>query len=100
MQYRTKRLRKIGGKHASRVHSGQNPTSQHLEFLSRIAMRHKIDYFNSGKYYAEGDTSDSDLNSDPEPEPETQAFTPKPINKNTSTSAIEDIYDLYESILD
>ncbi|CAG8480511.1 30214_t:CDS:2 [Gigaspora margarita] len=31
----------------------------------------------------------------PEPEPETQAFTPKPINKNTSTSEIEDIYNLY-----
>ncbi|CAG8641408.1 5527_t:CDS:2 [Ambispora gerdemannii] len=43
-----KRLRKIGGKHASRVHGGQNPTSQHLELLSRIAMRHKIDRFDSG----------------------------------------------------
>jgi len=84
-----KRLRKIRGKHASRVHGGQNPTSQHLEFLSRIAMRHKIDRFDSGKYYAEGDTSDSDLDSNPEPEPETQAFTAKPINENTFTSKIE-----------
>ncbi|RIB10164.1 hypothetical protein C2G38_2250940 [Gigaspora rosea] len=91
-----KRLRKIGGKHASRVHGGQNPTSQHLELLSRIAMRHNIGRFDSGKYYAEGDTSNSDLDSDPEPEPETLAPTPKPINENTSK--IEDIYDLYRSI--
>ncbi|RIB11430.1 hypothetical protein C2G38_2261713 [Gigaspora rosea] len=76
-----KRLRKIEGKHASRVHGGQNPTSQHLELLSRIA---------------KGDTSDSDLDSDPEPDPETLASTPKPINENTSE--IEDIYDLYGSI--
>ncbi|RIB08814.1 hypothetical protein C2G38_2210659 [Gigaspora rosea] len=91
-----KRLRKIGGKHASRVHGGQNPTSQHLELLSRIAMRHNIGRFDSGKYYAKGDTSNSDLDSDPEPEPETLAPTPKPINENTSE--IEDIYDLYRSI--
>ncbi|CAG8803648.1 25213_t:CDS:1, partial [Dentiscutata erythropus] len=93
-----KRLRKIRGKHASRVHGGQNPTSQHLEFLSRIAMRHKIDRFDSGKYYAEGDTSDSDLDSDPEPEPETRAPTPKSTSENTSITEIEDIYDLYGSI--
>ncbi|CAG8820196.1 4033_t:CDS:1, partial [Gigaspora rosea] len=91
-----KRLRKIGGKHASRVHGGQNPTSQHLEFLSRVAMRHKMDHHNSGMYYAEGDTSDSDLDADPEPEPEALAPTPKAINENTSE--IEDIYDLYGSI--
>ncbi|CAG8748840.1 10373_t:CDS:1, partial [Dentiscutata erythropus] len=88
-----KRLRKIGGKHASRVHGGQNSTSQHLAFLSRIAMRHKMDRHDSGMYYAEGDTSDSDLDSNLEPEPKTQTFTPKPINENTSE--IEDIYDLY-----
>ena len=52
---------------------GQNSTSQHLAFLSRIAMRHKMDRHDSGMYYAEGDTSDSDLDSDLEPEPETQA---------------------------
>ncbi|RIB23782.1 hypothetical protein C2G38_2288261 [Gigaspora rosea] len=91
-----KRLRKIGGKHASRVHGGQNPTSQHLELLSRIAMRHNIGRFDSEKYYAEGDTSNSDLDSDPEPKPETLAPTPKPINENTSE--IEDIYNLYRSI--
>ncbi|KAG9287335.1 hypothetical protein G9A89_000795 [Geosiphon pyriformis] len=49
----TKRLRKIGGKHASRVHGGQNPTSQHLTFLSRIAIRHRMDRHNPGMYYAE-----------------------------------------------
>ncbi|CAG8805592.1 4337_t:CDS:2, partial [Dentiscutata erythropus] len=90
----SKRLRKIGDKHASRVHGGQNSTSQHLEFLSKIAIRYKIDCFNSRKYYTEGNTSNSDLDSDPEPKPETLAPTPKPINKNTSK--IEDIYDLYE----
>ncbi|CAG8736014.1 11846_t:CDS:2, partial [Gigaspora rosea] len=83
-------------KHASRVHGGQNSTSQHLAFLSRIAMRHKIGRHDSGMYYAEGDTSDSDLDSDPEPELETLAPIPKPINENTSE--IEDIYDLYGNI--
>ncbi|RIB08433.1 hypothetical protein C2G38_2211653 [Gigaspora rosea] len=91
-----KRLRKIGGKHASRVHGGQNSTSQHLAFLSRIAMRHKMDRHDSGMYYTEGDTSDSDLDSNLEPEPKTLASTPKLINENTSE--IEDIYDLYGSI--
>ena len=68
-----KRLRKIGGKHASRVHGGQNPTSQHFALLSRIAMRHKIDRHDSGMYYAEGNTSsDSDTNPDTEPEPKSQ----------------------------
>ncbi|CAG8724145.1 24165_t:CDS:2 [Dentiscutata erythropus] len=95
-----KRLRKIGGKHASRVHSGQNPTSQHLALLSRIAMRHKIDRHDSGMYYAEGDTSDSDLDSDLKPEPEIRAFITKPIDKNTSTSEVEDIIDLYGKFSD
>ncbi|KAF0405055.1 hypothetical protein F8M41_008978 [Gigaspora margarita] len=91
-----KRLRKFEDKHASRVHDGQNPTLQHLEFLSRVAMRHKIDHFDSEKYYDKGDTLDSDLDSDPEPESEILAPIPKPINKNTSE--IEDIYNLYRSI--
>ncbi|CAG8824833.1 27332_t:CDS:1, partial [Dentiscutata erythropus] len=86
-------LRKIGGKHASRVHGGQNPTLQHLKFLSRVAMRHKMDRHNSGMYYTEGDTSDSDLDTDPKPEPEALTPIPKAINENTSE--IEDIYDLY-----
>ncbi|CAG8729503.1 14973_t:CDS:1, partial [Acaulospora morrowiae] len=58
----------------------------------RIAMRHKIDHHDSGMYYAEGDTSNSDLDSDLEPKLEIQAFITKPIDKNTSTSEIEDIY--------
>ncbi|CAG8639709.1 23043_t:CDS:2 [Cetraspora pellucida] len=90
-----KRFRKIEGKHVSRVHDGQNPTSQHLEFLSRVAIRHKMDRHNSEIYYAEGDTSDSDLDADPEPEPETLASKLKVINENTSE--IENIYDLYGS---
>ncbi|CAG8752825.1 11837_t:CDS:1, partial [Acaulospora morrowiae] len=48
-----KRLRKIGDKHASRVHGGQNQTPQHLDFLTRIVLRHKIDHFDAGKNYAE-----------------------------------------------
>ncbi|CAG8822940.1 23895_t:CDS:1, partial [Dentiscutata erythropus] len=91
-----KRLRKIEGKHASRVYGSQNPTLQHLEFLSKVAMRHKMDRHNSGMYYAEGDTSNSDLDADPEPEPEALAPTPKAINENTSE--IENIYNLYGSI--
>ncbi|CAG8597570.1 2867_t:CDS:1, partial [Acaulospora colombiana] len=63
-----------------------------------IAMRHKTDCHDSGMYYAEGDTSDSDLDSDLEPEPKTQVFITNPIDKNTSTSEIEDIYDLYRNI--
>ncbi|CAG8526387.1 4768_t:CDS:1, partial [Acaulospora colombiana] len=32
-----------------------------------IAMRHEIDFHDSGMYYAEGDTSDFDIDSDLEP---------------------------------
>ncbi|CAG8550399.1 9369_t:CDS:2 [Acaulospora colombiana] len=67
-------------------------------YCTGIAMRHKIDRHDSGMYYAEGDTSDFDLDSDLEPEPEIQAFITKPIDKNTSTSEIEDIYYLYRNI--
>ncbi|CAG8589154.1 15508_t:CDS:2 [Cetraspora pellucida] len=91
-----KRLRKIGSKHASRVHDSQNPTSQHLEFLSRVAMRHKIDHHNSGIYYTKSNTSNSNLDSDSKPEPEALDSTPKAINENTSK--IENIYALYENI--
>ena len=77
-----KRLRKIGSKHASRVHGSQNPTAQHLSLLCRIAMRHKIDRFDSGTYYAEGDTSsDSDTNPDTNTEPEPKS---QPKNNNLS----------------
>ncbi|CAG8569568.1 8366_t:CDS:1, partial [Acaulospora morrowiae] len=82
-----KRLRKIGGKHASRVHGGQNSTSQHLDFLTRIALRHKIDHFDAGKNYAEGDTSDSESESDNSLELKlsdlkAQASTSQPKNNN------------------
>ncbi|CAG8737749.1 8695_t:CDS:2 [Cetraspora pellucida] len=73
----TKRLRKIKSKYASRIYDGQNLTLQHLKFVSRVAMRHKIDHHNSGIYYAE-------------------ILIFKAINENTSK--IEDIDDLYRSI--
>ncbi|CAJ0910724.1 126_t:CDS:2 [Entrophospora sp. SA101] len=47
-----------------------------------IAMRHKIDRFDSGTYYAEGDTSsDSDTNPDTNTEPEPKS---QPKNNNLS----------------
>nr|CAG8633344.1 8241_t:CDS:2 [Entrophospora candida] len=36
------------------VHGSRNPTAQHLSLPCRIAMRQKIDHFDSGTYYAEG----------------------------------------------
>ncbi|GBC19218.2 hypothetical protein GLOIN_2v1480631 [Rhizophagus irregularis DAOM 181602=DAOM 197198] len=48
-------LRKIGAKHASMVHAGPNPTPQHLDNLSEIALRHKINRLDAGKNYALGD---------------------------------------------
>ncbi|CAG8582647.1 9675_t:CDS:2, partial [Acaulospora morrowiae] len=36
----------------------------HLNFLTRIVLRHKIDRFDAGKNYTEGDTSDSESESD------------------------------------
>ncbi|CAG8784788.1 21212_t:CDS:2, partial [Cetraspora pellucida] len=81
-KYYSQKLRKIRDKHASRVHSNQNPTSQHLEFLSRVAMRYKMEHYNSEIYYTEDDTSDSNLDTDSEPKPEALAPTPKAINKN------------------
>ncbi|CAG8505452.1 11301_t:CDS:2 [Acaulospora morrowiae] len=82
-----KRLRKIGGKHTSRVHGGQNPISQHLDFLTRIVLKHKIDRFDTGKNYAEGDTSDSESESDDSLELKlsdlkAQASTSQPKNNN------------------
>ena len=74
-----KRLRKIGGKHASRVHGGQNPTSQHLAFLSRIAMRHKMDRHDSGNYYAEGDTSSESVPPNPPTDIIPTAVIPTPL---------------------
>ncbi|CAG8578834.1 23373_t:CDS:10 [Cetraspora pellucida] len=88
------KIKKIKDKHASRVYNNQNPTSQYLKFLSRVAIRHKIDHHNSEIHYTKSNTSDSDLDADPEPKPEALASTFKTINKNTSK--IENIYDLYE----
>jgi hypothetical protein len=48
-------LRKIGAKHASIVHAGPNSTPQHLDNLSRIALKHKIVRHDAGKNYTLGD---------------------------------------------
>ncbi|RHZ80679.1 hypothetical protein Glove_132g31 [Diversispora epigaea] len=82
-----KKLRKIGGKHASRVRGGQNPIPQHLDFLTRVALRHKIDRLDAGKNYAEGDTSDSESQSDDSlelkhSEPELKDSAPQPKSHN------------------
>ncbi|GBC19786.2 hypothetical protein GLOIN_2v1480631 [Rhizophagus irregularis DAOM 181602=DAOM 197198] len=50
-----KRLANPGAKHASMVHAGPNPTPQHLDNLSEIALRHKINRLDAGKNYALGD---------------------------------------------
>ncbi|CAJ0847315.1 8712_t:CDS:1, partial [Entrophospora sp. SA101] len=52
--------------------------TQRLDLLCRIALRHKIDRFDSEKYYAEGDTSDF--------EPESQISTPRSKNNNNDLS--------------
>ncbi|CAB4385156.1 unnamed protein product [Rhizophagus irregularis] len=44
-----KLLIKIGAKHALMVHAGPNPTPQHLDNLSEIALRHKINRLDAGK---------------------------------------------------
>ncbi|CAJ0923825.1 12204_t:CDS:1, partial [Entrophospora sp. SA101] len=76
-------------KHASKVHGSQNPTAQHLSLLCRIAMRHKINRFDSGTYYAEGDTSsDSDTNLDTNTEPEPKS---QPKNYNPFDAQIAEI---------
>ena len=60
--YRTipKKLRDYGSKHASRIHGGKKPTSQHLKLLSRIAMRQESDRLDAGDNYAIGDTESED----------------------------------------
>jgi agmatine/peptidylarginine deiminase len=50
-----KLLRKIGAKHISMVHAGPNSTPQHLDNLSRIALRPKIIRHDARKNYALGD---------------------------------------------
>ncbi|CAB4374634.1 unnamed protein product [Rhizophagus irregularis] len=81
-------LRKIGGKHACRVHGGLNATHQQLDLLNRRALRHKIVRHDAGKNYAIRDTEseDNDTESDSEsvsevsdsPKPQTQASSPAP----------------------
>ncbi|CAJ0830067.1 283_t:CDS:2 [Entrophospora sp. SA101] len=59
------------------------------EVTIRIALRHKIDCFDSGKYYAEGDTSDS--------EPESQISTPQSKNNDLSKKAHSVHYNPFDS---
>src|SRR5581483_12416502 len=59
-------LRKIGAKHASMVHAGPNPTPQHLDNLSEIALRHKINHLGAGKNYTLGDSESKEPISDSE----------------------------------
>jgi hypothetical protein len=76
-----KLLRKIGAKYASVVYAGPNPTPQHLDNLSEIALRHKINRLDAGKNYALGDLESK---KEPKSEPETsdglklqtQAYSP------------------------
>ncbi|CAJ0834170.1 22_t:CDS:2 [Entrophospora sp. SA101] len=69
-------------------------TSRGSRYLSsthknRIAMRHKINRFDSGTYYAEGDTSsDSDTNLDTNTEPEPKS---QPKNYNPFDAQIAEI---------
>jgi hypothetical protein len=63
-----KLLRKIGAKYASMVHAGPNPTPQHLNNLSEIALRHKINRLDAGKNYTLGD---SESKKEPKSESET-----------------------------
>ncbi|GES93707.1 hypothetical protein GLOIN_2v1846791 [Rhizophagus clarus] len=74
-----KLLRKIGAKHASMVHAGPNPTSQHLNNLSEIALRHKINRLDAGKNYALGDPKSKK-------EPNLNQRQPVPPNKCESRS--------------
>ncbi|UZO04568.1 uncharacterized protein OCT59_024945 [Rhizophagus irregularis] len=80
-------LRKIGAKHASMIHAGPNPTPQHLDNLSEIALRHKINRLDAGKNYALGDPkSKKEPKSEPEtgdgPNPQTQASSPASQSRN------------------
>ncbi|RHZ55615.1 hypothetical protein Glove_413g11 [Diversispora epigaea] len=72
---------------------GKASRPTHLPYIyfwlnnDKIAMRHKIDRFDSGMYYAEGDTSDSESESDSNDSlelgpSEAQASTSQPKNNN------------------
>ncbi|CAG8720817.1 12337_t:CDS:1, partial [Funneliformis mosseae] len=63
-------LRKIGAKHASMVHVSPNPTPQHLDNLSEIALKHKINRLDAEKNYALGDPKSKEPISDSDSKPE------------------------------
>ncbi|CAG8672187.1 14548_t:CDS:2 [Cetraspora pellucida] len=98
-------LRKIGEKHACKVHGGPNPTHQHLDLLNRIALRHKIVRLDAGKNYAIGDTEleDSDLESESDQAPspisgsQASSFQPKNNNSNPFESQIAEIDSMLAS---
>jgi hypothetical protein len=76
-------LRKIEAKHASMAHAGPNPTPQHLDNLSEIALRHKINSLDAGKNYALGDPkSKKEPKSDSENTPSLVPQTLSPQSKN------------------
>ncbi|PKC58472.1 hypothetical protein RhiirA1_470924 [Rhizophagus irregularis] len=69
------------------VHAGPNPTSQHLNHFSEIAIRYKINRLDAGKNYALGDPkSKKEPKSEPEtgdgPKPQTQASSPTSQSRN------------------
>jgi hypothetical protein len=83
-----KTLRKIGGKHACRVHGGPNATHQNLDRLNRQALRHKIVHHDAGKNYAIGDTESED--SGPEDE-----HNSEPESESAENDEISDIINMY-----
>ncbi|CAG8611835.1 8993_t:CDS:2 [Funneliformis mosseae] len=104
-----KLLRKTGAKHASMVYAGLNPTPQHLDNLSEIALRHKINHFNTGKNYALGDPKSkepiSDSDSKPETsnslKPQTQASSPalQPDPKKSQTMEMDSMLAEIDAML-
>ncbi|CAG8801524.1 17893_t:CDS:2, partial [Dentiscutata erythropus] len=78
-------LRKIGGKHACRVHGGPNPTHQHLDLLNRIVLRHKIVRLDARKNYAIDDTESEESDS----KPETSDSSKPQIQASSSSQTIE-----------
>ncbi|CAG8655327.1 14057_t:CDS:2 [Cetraspora pellucida] len=98
-------LRKIGEKHACKVHGGPNPTHQHLDLLNRIALRHKIVRLGVGKNYAIGDTKSEDFDleseSDQVPSPisgsQASSFQPENNNSNFFESQIAEIDSMLAS---
>ena len=81
-------LRKIGGKHACRVHGGPNATHQNLDRLNRMALRHKIIRHDAGKSYAIADTESED--SGPEDD-----CNPEPESESAENDEISEIINMY-----